>query len=91
MHRLAWIEAHGPIPDGLFVLHQCDNPSCFEVEHLFLGTHAENMRDMATKRRAANQQKTHCPKGHAYDEENTQMNEKGWRWCRTCRRTKAVA
>lgn len=51
-HRVAYELAYGPIPDGLHVLHRCDNPPCCEPSHLFVGTHAENMTDMADKGRA---------------------------------------
>lgn len=50
-HRRAWIEANGEIPEGMFVLHSCDNKSCYNVDHLFLGTQAENMQDMVRKGR----------------------------------------
>lgn len=50
-HRLAWEMEHGPIPDGQHVLHKCDVRTCINVDHLFLGTHAENMRDMFRKGR----------------------------------------
>lgn len=50
-HRVAWRLVHGEIPSGLFVLHRCDNPSCVEIEHLFLGTQPENMADMRAKGR----------------------------------------
>lgn len=51
-HRMAWKEVNGAIPRGLFVCHHCDNPPCVRPEHLFLGTCADNVRDMLLKGRA---------------------------------------
>lgn len=52
-HRIAWTLANGPIPDGLRVLHECDNPACVRVEHLRLGTQSQNMRGAVQRQRLA--------------------------------------
>lgn len=52
-HRLAYEAWVGPIPDGMHVLHRCDNPPCINPAHLFLGTDAENVRDRDGKGRTA--------------------------------------
>jgi len=52
-HRFAWTLYRGPIPEGMHVLHHCDVPPCVNPEHLWLGTHTENIQDMDRKGRRA--------------------------------------
>lgn len=87
-HRLAWEWVNGPIPDGMMVLHRCDNPPCCNPNHLFIGTNTDNMRDMVAKGRGSFP--THCPNGHEFTKENSRASptkiQPNRRYCLTCRR-----
>src|SRR5208282_353832 len=49
--RYLWEKKYGPIPEGMCVLHKCDTPACINVDHFFLGTNDDNMKDMVVKNR----------------------------------------
>jgi hypothetical protein len=91
-HRISYELAHGPIPEGMQVLHRCDNPPCVNPAHLRLGTARDNTYDMLAKGRHVGAAKTHCPQGHPYNEANTYVsigaNGRPARQCRTCRRNR---
>ena len=72
-HRISWELHVGPIPDGKIVCHTCDVRECVNPKHLFIGTFADNTKDMVNKGRAVgwNAAKTHCKHGHEFTPENT--------------------
>ena len=85
-HRYSYALVNGPITPDQIVCHACDTPLCVRPSHLFLGDHADNVRDMLAKGRHGNQIKTHCKHGHEFTAENTYYEPpKGARRCRTCR------
>jgi len=50
-HRLVWEWLNGPIPNGMYICHHCDNPSCVNPSHLFIGTPTDNQQDCVRKGR----------------------------------------
>ena len=75
-HHLVWIDAHGPVPEGMVVHHKCENKRCVNLDHLTLLDHFENL-ELGVKH---NSKKTHCPRGHEYSGKDS----RGRRICQTC-------
>jgi hypothetical protein len=84
-HVSAFLTVYGPLLPGMMVCHTCDNPPCYEPRHLFAGSNSTNQLDAVAKGRHGQTRKTHCPKGHPYDEQNTYIRP-GRRGCRECRK-----
>lgn len=82
-HRVMFELVYGPIPDGLHVLHSCDNPPCVNPLHLHAGTNAQNQAEKAARGRARSHYSdaTMCVKGHPFD-----WHDGRQRVCLTCKR-----
>lgn len=82
-HRVSWRIHFGDIPNGLGVLHQCDNPPCTRPDHLFLGTPLDNSKDAVAKGRMKRPPRTHCKRRHKLTPTNT-YSWRGKRLCKKC-------
>lgn len=83
LHRWVWAQVNGPIPPKMEIRHTCDNPPCFLLEHLLIGTHADNMRDKVERgrqRSGRSKPKDVCRLGHPIVQYAS-----GHRLCRICK------
>src|SRR5882762_7058372 len=93
---MAWAIVNGPIPFGKMILHTCDNAWCINPDHLYVGTHGDNMKDRSVRGRVATKANGKqkggrnrmrcCSKGHDFVPETTGIDHRGRRYCKVCRR-----
>ncbi len=97
--RVAWLLCHGePVPRGVECCHRCDNPRCVRPDHLFLGTHRENMHDSIRKGRFVTRPSfsgLYCKRGHRLTAENTYRypdgsSHRNRRTCLECKQARAA-
>jgi hypothetical protein len=102
VHREVYLEAVGPIPEGMVIDHLCNNPPCCNPEHLEAVTPTENTRRSwistphERRKLVGSRRRTHCPNGHAYADHGFMVAEKRFpgRWyqsCRTCQKERRQA
>lgn len=87
-HRMAYELVKGEIPEGLSILHSCDEPACCNPMHLRAGDAVDNARDREVRGRGWQGKVTHCPAGHEYTEANTIKRGDGRRACKACNRAR---
>lgn len=85
-HRWIYEYFYGAIPVGYHIHHKCEYKVCVNIDHLVVVTNYENNLASSTTLISKMLAKTHCPSGHAYDEENTYFWTDGSRYCRMCMR-----
>ena len=85
-HRVMFEAVHNvKLVLSQFVCHRCDTPGCCNPDHLFVGTHLDNMADMYGKKRSFKQRITVCPRGHLFSEEGRAWSrDSNRRCCRAC-------
>src|SRR5215831_8862727 len=84
-HRLAWEFANKrKIPTGKYCCHTCDNPTCVNPLHLFIGYQKDNVADSIQKGRFKPWPLTHCKNGHLYTKESVYIKPNGMRRCKAC-------
>jgi hypothetical protein len=91
VHQLVLAAFEGPCPSGLETRHLDGNPANNNRSNLVYGTHSENTRDKHRHGTDVNLNKTRCPQGHEYTEENTRYTAVGGRYCVTCKRIRGLA
>lgn len=87
-HRMAYEILVGPIPKNAELHHTCENPLCFNTDHLRPLSRLEHWKVSPNNPTARLARKTHCWRGHEFTPENTYISPKGYRTCRACGRIK---
>ena len=84
-HRFVYEQLRGPIPEGKIICHTCDNRGCVNPDHMYVGTYADNNRDIADRRGHHFGAREHCSRGHEYTEKTTRVQLKNGSAARVCK------